>query len=70
MSWIKLNCDGSILSNQKASCDGLARDDSGQFLQGFAVNLAVVLLQLLTFGVPSMLLICLGGRGIGELSWS
>ena len=41
MGWIKLNCDGSVLINRKASCGGLARDESGQFLHGFSVNLGI-----------------------------
>ena len=41
LDWIKLNCDGSVLSNRKASCGGLVRDDSGKFLQGFIVNLDI-----------------------------
>ena len=41
MGWIKLNGDGSVLSNRRASCGGVMRDDSGQFLQGFAVNLGI-----------------------------
>ena len=41
MGWIKLNDDGSVLSNRRASCGGVMRDDSGQFLRGFAVNLGI-----------------------------
>ena len=41
MGWIKLNCDRSVLSNRKASCCGLARDESRQFLHGFSVNLGI-----------------------------
>ena len=40
-SWIKLNSDGSINNQQKASCGGLARDELGRFHGGFVVNLNI-----------------------------
>ena len=37
--WFKMNSDGSVIDNSKATCGGLVRDPTGRFLGGFVANL-------------------------------
>ena len=37
--WVKVNCDGSVDTQCRASCGGLIRDSAGCYIRGFAANL-------------------------------
>ena len=39
--WVKLNSDGSVAAELKASCGGILRGSSGEFLGGFVANLRI-----------------------------
>ena len=44
--WIKLNSDGSVANDRRASCEGLLHGTQGEFLGGFAANLGVCLISV------------------------